>query len=147
MNRTLIITQHLMFGYGLESLLRQETELNVVGWETDITRATKTVKELEPDIVILDRDDSTFDFSSELLEILNLNPGLKVICINLQDNNLHIYQSYQRVANGVEDLLEAIKEEELPFNPQQITDTHWSGSLIARLGDLSLQPTEKDSVR
>jgi hypothetical protein len=43
--------------------------------------------------------------------------------------------------------VESIKEEESIFNPQQITEAHWSGSLIAQLGDLSLQPTEKDSIR
>jgi DNA-binding NarL/FixJ family response regulator len=147
MNRILIISQHLMFGYGLESLLHQETGLNVVGWERNIAHATNTIKELEPDAVILDRDDTSFDFTSELLQILHLHPGLKVICVNLQDNNLHIYQSHQRVANDVEDLLEAIKEEELTFSPEQITGANWSDSLIAHLGDLPVQQTEKDSVR
>jgi DNA-binding NarL/FixJ family response regulator len=144
MNRIFIISHHLMFGYGLESLLRQETELNIIGWETNITQGLQMIKELQPDVVILDRDDSAFNFTAELLHILNNNPGVKVICLNLRNNNLHIYQAHQRVATGFEDLVETIKDEQPVPAPQQIAKSPWSQELMAQLGDFPLK--ERSSI-
>ncbi|MCI0529571.1 MAG: hypothetical protein L0Y56_19185 [Nitrospira sp.] len=139
MNRILIISHHLMFGYGLESLLRQEMKLNVVGWETDIGRGIKTIEALQPEVIILDRDDALFDFASTLLTILNLKPGLKVICVNLQDNQLHIYQADHRLATSVEDLIAAIKEDQPSFNLREVTNPGRPEKIIAQFSDFSLE--------
>jgi DNA-binding NarL/FixJ family response regulator len=104
--RIFVISNHLMFSQGLESLLRQETKLDIVGQETDFSRAIERIKELQPDVVILDSDDAT----PKVAPILGARPGVKVISLSLRDNNLYVYQARKRVTKSVMDLLEAIVE-------------------------------------
>jgi DNA-binding NarL/FixJ family response regulator len=107
--RIFVISDHLMFGQGLESLLRQEAELDIIGQETDFSQAIERIKELQPDVVILDSDDA----APKVASILGASSGVKIISLSLQDNNLYVYQARQRVTKDVIDLLEAI-EEDLP---------------------------------
>jgi DNA-binding NarL/FixJ family response regulator len=102
-----VISGHLMFAHGLESLLRQEAQLDIVGQESDISQAIERIKELQPDVVILDSDNSTLEIAS----ILETRPGIKVISLSLQNNNLQVYQARQRVTTSVMDLLEVIEED------------------------------------
>jgi DNA-binding NarL/FixJ family response regulator len=99
-----------MFGYGLECLLLQETEVEIVGRETSIEQATASIKQLRPDVVIIDNDDISSNGITELLKIVRTNPGVKIIHLSLQSNNLYIYQAVHTEVQSVEDLVEAIKE-------------------------------------
>jgi DNA-binding NarL/FixJ family response regulator len=105
--RIFIISSHLMFSCGLESLLRQEAKLDFVGQEADVGRAIERIKELQPDVVILDSDGSV----PEVFSILRARPGVKVISLSLQNNNLCVYQAKQRITKSVEDLLEVIEND------------------------------------
>ncbi len=104
MKRVLILSSHPLFGRGVESLLRKETRLDIVGWEADIDKAVERIRELQPDVVILDSGDPT----PEVLRILREGVGTKVIGLNLQDSTMCIYRGEQRVVKRIEDLVEAI---------------------------------------
>ena len=104
MKRVLILSSHPLFGRGVESLLRKETRLDIVGWEADIDKAVERIRELQPDVVILDSGDPT----PEVLRILREGLGTKVIGLNLQDSTMCIYRGEQRVVKRIEDLVEAI---------------------------------------
>jgi DNA-binding NarL/FixJ family response regulator len=94
-----------MFGRGLESLLREDAKLDIVGQEADIGRAFERIRELRPDVVILDSDEPDL----EVGHILKVSPDIKVIGLSLQNNNLYVYRASQRVTRSVSDLMEAIK--------------------------------------
>jgi DNA-binding NarL/FixJ family response regulator len=55
----LIVSSHPLFGQGVESLLRQEAGVEIVGRETDVDYAIERIKELQPDVIILGNDDPT----------------------------------------------------------------------------------------
>jgi DNA-binding NarL/FixJ family response regulator len=105
--RIFVISGHLMFSQGLESLLRKEAGLDIVGQETDFSRAITRIEELQPDVVILDSDDA----APKVASILGASSGVKVIRLSLQDNNLYVYQARQRITKSVVDLLEVIGED------------------------------------
>ena len=102
-----VISSHLMFGQGLESLLRQEAKFEIVGQETDVDRALEKIKALQPEVIILDSDNSSLAVTT----VLAASPGVKVISLSLQNNDLYVYQARQRVTRDVEDLFEAIEED------------------------------------
>ena len=104
MKRVFILSSHPLFSQGVESLLRQEPGVDIVGRETDVDKAIERIKELQPDVVILDNGDPT----PEVMCILREGVGTKVIGLNLQDNTICIYRGEQRVVKEVEDLVEAI---------------------------------------
>ncbi len=104
--RIFVISNHLMFGHGIGSLLREEAELEVVGQESNLNRAIEQIGALQPDVVILDSDDPEPDL--EVAHILRVRPGVKVISLSLDNNTLCVYQASQRTTRGVDDLLAAI---------------------------------------
>lgn len=108
MKRVFLLSCHLLFGRGVESLLRRERGLEIVGCETDVDQAVKRIKELRPDVVIVDSSDPAVDLTPGVMCILRERAGAKIIGLNLKDNTLCIYRGEQRIARKVEDLLEAI---------------------------------------
>jgi DNA-binding NarL/FixJ family response regulator len=109
-NRIFIISDHLMFSYGLECLLHKENEVEVIGRETSIKEAATSIKSLQPDIIIVDNDEIALDTVAELLRLVHGNPEVKIIHVSLQSNNLYVYQATYTRVQSVEDLVQAIKE-------------------------------------
>jgi two-component system, NarL family, response regulator DegU len=109
-SRIFIISDHLMFGYGLECLLLKEKAVEVIGRGTTIKEAATSIRMLKPDVIIVDNDEISADTIAELLRMMNGNPGVKIIHLSLQSNNLYVYQAVYTKVQRVEDLVEAIKE-------------------------------------
>jgi len=127
MKRVFILSSHPLLSQGVESLLRQETGLDIVGRETDVDKAIGRIKELQPDVVIVDGSNPACDLTPAVLRILREGVGAKVIGLNLQDNTMCIYRGEQRVVKEVKDLVEAI--ERSPLSPEPV-----SSEDLARLG-------------
>jgi DNA-binding NarL/FixJ family response regulator len=115
MRRVFILSCHPLFGQGVESLLRREAGLEIVGQETDLDQAVERIKEIRPDVVILDCAEPARDPTPAVMRILREGLGTKVIGLNLQNNTLYIYRGEQRLVKEVKDLIEAI--EPLPPEP------------------------------
>jgi DNA-binding NarL/FixJ family response regulator len=116
MKRIFMLSSHPLFSEGVESLLCGEAGLEIVGREMDLEKGLDRIRELRPDVVIVDNGDPMHDPMAAVMRILRERLGTRVIGLDLQDNVVCIYRSEQRMARGVEDLLEAIKAEE--FGPE-----------------------------
>lgn len=113
---TFIISSHLMFQHGLESLLSQQEGVEILGCASNPDLAIDQIKRLKPDVVILDSTRLSRDSITNLVRILYQD--VKVIGLNLHNNQLTLYQRSRRATqeyqalewkvNGVTDLLEAI---------------------------------------
>jgi len=119
MKRIFMFSTHPLFSQGVESLLRRETGLEMVGRETDVDKAIGRIKELQPDVVILDSGDPACDLTPAVMRILREGVGAKVIGLNLQNNTMCIYRGEQRAVEEVKDLVEAI--ESSPLSPEQVS--------------------------
>ncbi len=109
MKRVFIVSSQSLFSQGVESLLRQEKGLDIVGRETDVDRAAERIREFRPDAVIVDSGDPADDPMPAVMRILREGVGTKVVGLNLQDNTICIYRGEQRVVKEVKDLVEAIE--------------------------------------
>jgi len=109
--RIFILSSHPLFSAGVETLLRDETGLELVGRETSPDRAIERIKELKPDIVILDTDYATCNSDPVLIRIFQEQLGIQVIGMNLQDNRICIYHEERRVVQCVDDLKSIIKND------------------------------------
>jgi DNA-binding NarL/FixJ family response regulator len=114
MQRVLVISSQPLFGQGLESLLCQEKALEVVGRETDVDQAIERIKELRPDVVIVDNCHPTCAPTPTIIRILGKGLRVKIIGLNLENSTLCIYHGEQRVVQEVEDLLRAIEQSSAP---------------------------------
>jgi DNA-binding NarL/FixJ family response regulator len=130
MKRIFMLSAHPLFGQGVESLLRRETGLDIVGRETDVDKAVERIKELQPDVVIVDSGDPATDPTPAVVRVLREGVGTKVIGLNLQDNTMCIYRGELRMVKEVKDLVEAI--ELSPLSPELV-----SSEDLARLGQVA----------
>jgi len=119
MKRIFMFSTHPLFSQGVESLLRQEPGVEIVGRETDVDNAIERIKELQPDVVIFDSGDLACNLTPAVMRILREGVGTKVIGLNLQDNTMCIYRGEQRVVKEVKDLMEAI--EPSPLSPEPVS--------------------------
>jgi DNA-binding NarL/FixJ family response regulator len=108
MKRVFIISSHPLFGRGIESLLCQETGVEILGWETDPDVAVERIKELWPDVVIVDCDDPGSSLTPGVICVLKERLGLRVIGLSLKENRISIYYGEQRIVREVKDLIEAL---------------------------------------
>ena len=109
MTRVFILSCHPLLGQGIESLLCQETELEIVGQETDADRAIERIQELGPDVVLVDNDAPALDLKPIIMRILKERSGITVVGLSLQDNTIRIYHGKHRLIQEVEDLVQAIE--------------------------------------
>ncbi len=117
MKRIFLLSSHPLFGQGVESLLRRETELDIVGRESDIDRAIARIKKLRPDAVIVDSNDSIPDPALVVMRFLREGLETMVIGVNLWDNVVCVYRGQQGVIKEVRDLVQAIHGEGLKVPP------------------------------
>jgi len=108
--RVFILSDQSLFRLGVENLLRRETGLEVVGCEVDIGQAPGCIKELLPDVVIVNDADVSCDPTSAALRILKECAVPKIIWLNLQNNTMCIYCGEQQVVKEVKDLVRAIEQ-------------------------------------
>ena len=94
-----------MFSQGVESLLRQEPGVDIVGRETDVDKAIERIEELQPDVVIVDRADPAGGSMLVALRILREGVRSKVIGLNLQDKTIGIHRGEQQRPEGVKVLV------------------------------------------
>ncbi len=119
MIRVLLVSRYPLFSQGIQSLLCHHADLEILGCDSDPTRAIEHIKELRPDVVIADSHDSDWNPASVVMRILREGVTATVIGLNLEDNTLHLYHEERRMAKGVEDLVEVIRASA----PQSVRDS------------------------
>ena len=109
MRRVFIFSNPSLFGQGLEGLLCQESELDVLGWETDLERVIRRVKEIRPGVVILAGEEARTDSATAVMRILKESRGTLVVEVDLGTRILHIYGEGHRLVREVEALMDVIQ--------------------------------------
>jgi hypothetical protein len=105
--RVFIVASHPLFAQGVESLLHGQPGLAVVGRGAAELDVIDQIRELRPDVVILDADS---DAQMILLPtLLRENMGAKLVGLTLEDNRIDIYYQQQIVGTDVGDLVEAVR--------------------------------------
>lgn len=110
--RIFIVTDSLTFSEGLKSLLLSEPEIGIISQETDINWAIDQIEKLKPDVIIWANTGMKRDAVGEEMHLLQATQDIKTVSLNLQNNNITIHQAARktmRVAQGVQDLITAIK--------------------------------------
>jgi hypothetical protein len=105
--RVFIVASHPLFAQGVQSLLDGQPGLAVVGMDTADLDVIDKIRQLRPDVVVLDADS---DAQMTLLPtLLRENLGVKLVGLTLEDNRIDIYYQQQFVGTDVADLVEAVR--------------------------------------
>lgn len=116
MTSVFIISNHAIFGQGLENLLRQETVVDIVGQATDVTQGIEQIKGLQPDVVIIDSNGPPEASAATVMRILVEIPNIKVISLSLHHNNFYIFRALLGIATSPRDLAKAVEQDVLFLN-------------------------------
>ena len=111
--RVFIVCHNPLFGYGVQSVLSPETELDIVALEKDSDRAFERVGELMPDVVILDGEDEGQDLFALMVRTWTAL-GIRVIGLSLASNAMRIYRGEKREVRSTADLVTAVLGQDLP---------------------------------
>ncbi|NLE77921.1 MAG: response regulator transcription factor [Chloroflexi bacterium] len=109
MIRIFIVTSHPLFGEGVERLLRQKVEVNIVGRASTVEGALQSLGALRPDVVIWESECPACRLTPAVSSILQEGAVSRVIALNLQNNTMCIYSGERKEVTGTEDLFEAME--------------------------------------
>lgn len=108
--RILVINGKHLFGEGLNALLEQWSEFELIGPVVDEREGgiSEQIELLRPDVVIMGCPDDESDPTPALMRCLRNGWVQKIITVNLQDNTMCVFTSQRRVVEEVGNLAEAI---------------------------------------
>jgi len=115
--RVLIASSHALFGQGLRSLLqsRQEADVEVVGVVSNFEEAVEALNRLNPDLVIVDYDDTELNREDFLTHFVESEKKLRVVLLSLQNGeDAIVYDRRTLAAAQIDDWLEEWSDKRSP---------------------------------
>jgi len=114
--KVLIADDHGIVREGLRSLLGKQPEMEIIGEADDGRKALELVRELEPDVVIMDISMPNLNGIDATRHIVRENPKVKVIALSMHSSSMFVTDMIKAGATGYilkdclfEELAEAIK--------------------------------------
>jgi len=124
--RVLIVDDHALFRRGLEMVLAQEPDLQLVGEAGDGLEAVHKAADLLPDVVLLDVRMPTGGGIEACAAIKEVAPSAKIVMLTTSDEEADLYDAIKAGANGY--LLKEISIDEVARGIRAI---HGGQSLIS----------------
>ena len=109
MRQFFIFSERKPFGRDLANLLRADTELDALGWETDLEQAIRRIQKLNPPAVIVAVLDEMANCESAVARIQTEYPDLQITEINLATGVARIHGGESRIVQELRGLLSAIE--------------------------------------
>ena len=98
--RIVIVEDHTIVRQGLQSLLNNCEDLQVVGTAEDGLNAIRCINEHEPDLVLLDLNMPRMDGISVILEVAGSNPNTKILTLTMHRDEDYILNAFKAGAHG-----------------------------------------------
>ncbi len=105
--RIYIIASHPLFAQGVSSLLEAQPDIQVVGLSEYSPGVVRDVETLQPDVVIIDSEQSA---RGQIIgALLGRIPALKLVGLSLDEDSISITYLQQKTGAAVEDLVTAVR--------------------------------------
>ena len=98
--RILVADDHGIVREGLCSLLKKQTDMKIVGEATDGRKALELVRELTPDIVVMDITMPSLNGVDATRQIIQESPKVKVIALSMHSSNMFVADMIKAGASG-----------------------------------------------
>jgi two-component system NarL family response regulator len=114
--KVLIVDDHALFRRGLQMVLRQEADIEVVGEAADGIEAVARAQELDPDVILMDVRMPKRTGIEAARDIRDLVPRAKVLMLTISDDESDLYDSIRAGASGyllkeipIDDVADAVR--------------------------------------
>jgi DNA-binding NarL/FixJ family response regulator len=115
--RVLVVDDHALFRRGLEIVLEQENDIQVVGEASDGAEAVEKASNLLPDIVLMDVRMPRRTGIEACTAIKDVVPSAKIIMLTISDEEADLYEAIKAGATGyllkeisIDEVASAIRE-------------------------------------
>ncbi len=97
----LLADDHALFRKGLRLLLEEEPDMRVVGEADDGKEAIERVRELSPDVVVMDISMPNLNGIEATQQILSDSPQTKVVALSIHAGKRHVRDMLSAGAAGI----------------------------------------------
>lgn len=98
--KVLIVDDHAILREGIKALLSCYEDIEIVGEASDGAEAIKKVKELNPDVTLMDIAMPGLGGLESTLELRKIRPQTKIIVLTQYDNREYIYRFFKAGVSG-----------------------------------------------
>jgi DNA-binding NarL/FixJ family response regulator len=109
--RVLVVDDHALFRRGLQMVLEQEEDLELIGEASDGNEAVEKATELMPDVILMDVRMPKRSGIEAAGQIKDLLPHVKILMLTISDEEADLYEAIKAGASGY--LLKEIPIEEV----------------------------------
>ena len=109
--RVLVADDHALYRRGLEMVLAQEDDIEIVGEAGDGAEAIRLVEELLPDVVLMDIRMPRRSGIEACTAIKDVVPSTRIVILTISDEESDLYEAVRAGANGY--LLKDVPGEEI----------------------------------
>jgi DNA-binding NarL/FixJ family response regulator len=120
--RVIIVDDHALFRRGLEMVLENEPDIEVVGEAHDGQQAVDRTTELMPDVVLMDVRMPRRSGIEATQRIKELMPHVKIVVLTNSDEEADLYEAIKAGASGY--LLKEISSEEVADAIRSVVQGH-----------------------
>jgi len=118
--RVLVVDDHALFRRGLEMVLIQESDIEVIGEAADDEAAVARAAELLPDVVLLDVRMPKGSGIEACAAIKDVAPSARIIMLTISDEEADLYEAIKAGATGY--LLKEISIDEVAAAVRSVYD-------------------------
>src|SRR3989442_2531926 len=98
--KVLIVDDHALFRRGLQMVLRQEPDIEVVGEAADGNEAVEMAQESMPDVILMDVRMPRRSGIEATHQIKDLLPHVKILMLTISDEEADLYEAIKAGASG-----------------------------------------------
>ena len=98
--RILLVDDHALFRDGLARLINDQPDMNVIGQAADGLEAVRLVRDLDPDLIVMDINMPISDGLEATRLIRDLDPEAKILMLTVRDEDVILFKAIKAGANG-----------------------------------------------
>jgi two-component system NarL family response regulator len=148
--RVMIVDDHALFRRGLEMVLAQEPDIDLVGEASDGAEAVERAAELMPDVVLMDVRMPRRSGIEAAGEIKDLLPHAKILMLTISDEEADLYEAIKAGASGyllkeipIEEVADAIRS---VWEGQSRISPSMASKLLTEFANMSRQTADRPQM-
>ncbi len=148
--RVMVVDDHALFRRGLEMVLQQEDDIDLVGEASDGAEAVDKAQELMPDVVLMDVRMPKRSGIEAAGQIKDLLPHAKILMLTISDDEADLYDAIKAGASGyllkeipIEEVADAIRS---VWQGQSRISPSMASKLLTEFANMSKASSERPQM-
>ena len=149
--RVLIADDHALFRRGLEMVLEEEDDIDLVGQASDGTEAVAVAGESLPDVVLMDIRMPKSSGIEACRGIKEVAPSAKIVILTISDEEEDLFEAIRAGASGyllkdipLDEVAEAVRA---VHGGQSLINPSMAGKLLSEFATLAKRDTEEEEAQ